>query len=56
LHKLLCLQDNGGFYPVTVSDCISSIDKEAHGRSLKNMERPFIVEDSGTLLRILENN
>lgn len=42
---------NRGFYPVVVSDCVSSMDKEAHERSLKNMERLFVVEDAGTILK-----
>jgi nicotinamidase-related amidase len=47
---------NRGFYPVVVSDCISSMDREAHERSLKNMEKLFIVEKSGTLLKLFENS
>lgn len=42
---------NRGFYPVVVSDCVSSMDREAHERSLKNMGRLFIVEEAGTLLK-----
>ena len=44
---------NRGFYPVVVSDCVSSLDKEAHDRSLQNMARLFIVEDSGSILKAL---
>jgi nicotinamidase-related amidase len=44
---------NRGFYPVVVADCCSSPDKEAHERSLKNMEKLFIVEDSATILKTL---
>lgn len=44
---------NRGFYPVVVADCVSSPDKEAHERSLKNMQRLFIVEDAGTILKTL---
>jgi nicotinamidase-related amidase len=29
---------NRGFYPVVVSDCVSSLDKDRHERSLENME------------------
>ena len=32
---------NRGFYPVVVSDCVSSMDKEAHDRSLQNMAQAF---------------
>jgi nicotinamidase-related amidase len=42
---------NRGFYPVVVSDCVSSMDKEAHARSLQNMARLFIVENSGDILK-----
>lgn len=44
---------NRGFYPVVVSDCVSSMDQEAHDRSLQNMARLFIVEDSGRILKAL---
>jgi nicotinamidase-related amidase len=46
---------NRGFYPVVVSDCVSSMDKEAHERSLKNMDKLFIVEKAGTLLKTIDN-
>jgi len=42
-----------GFYPVVVSDCVSSRDKEAHQRSLTNLEKLVIVENSSTILRSL---
>lgn len=45
-----------GFYPVVVSDCVSSMDKEAHERSLKNMDRLFIVEDAGTILKAFDKS
>lgn len=44
---------NRGFYPVVVSGCVSSMDKEAHERSLKNMERLVIVEGAGAILKAL---
>jgi nicotinamidase-related amidase len=37
---------NRGFFPVVVSDCVSSSDQEAHERSLKNLEKIVIVEKS----------
>lgn len=37
---------NRGFYPVVVSDCVSSMDKDAHERSLKNSARLLIVANS----------
>ena len=42
---------NRGFYPVIVSDCVSSMDKEAHERSLKNMNKMFICENSETIIK-----
>jgi nicotinamidase-related amidase len=44
---------NRGFYPVLVSDCVSSMDKEAHDRSLQNMAKLFIVEHSGSILKAM---
>jgi nicotinamidase-related amidase len=38
---------NRGFYPVVVSDCVSSMNKENHDRSIENMKRMyFICENS----------
>ena len=37
---------NRGFYPIVVSDCVSSMNKEAHERSLKNLDKIVIVEKS----------
>ena len=42
-----------GFYPVVVSDCVSSMDQASHERSLTNMARMLIVEDSGAILKTL---
>jgi nicotinamidase-related amidase len=42
---------NRGFYPVVVSDCVSSLDKEAHERSLKNLAKLLIVQKSVDILR-----
>jgi len=47
---------NRGFYPVVVSDCVSSMDREAHERSLKNMDKLFIIEDAGTILKTFDNS
>jgi nicotinamidase-related amidase len=47
---------NRGFYPVVVSDCVSSMDREAHERSLKNMDKLFIVEKAATLLKTFDNH
>jgi nicotinamidase-related amidase len=42
---------NRGFYPVIVSDCVSSMDKDAHERSLKNLEKLAIVKSSGEIMK-----
>jgi nicotinamidase-related amidase len=42
---------NRGFYPVVISDCVSSSDKDAHERSLKTMAKLFIVETAGNILK-----
>ncbi len=41
---------NRGFYPVVVSDCVSSRDKDAHERSLKNLEKIAVVRNSAEIL------
>ena len=46
---------NRGFYPVVVSDCVSSMDREAHERSLMNMNKLFIVEDANAIIKALGN-
>ncbi len=45
---------NRGFYPVVVSDCVSSFDRDAHERSLKTMTKLFIVKTSGNILKNYE--
>jgi nicotinamidase-related amidase len=42
---------NRGFYPVIVSDCVSSADREAHERSLENMAKLLIVEKSVNIVK-----
>jgi nicotinamidase-related amidase len=46
---------NRGFYPVVVSDCVSSMDKDAHERSLKNLEKIVIVKSAAELLKSIES-
>ncbi len=41
---------NRGFYPVVVSDCVSSPDKAAHERSLENMAKILVVEKSANIV------
>jgi nicotinamidase-related amidase len=41
---------NRGFWPVVVSDCVSSADRESHERSLKNIEKLVIVKSSKEIL------
>jgi nicotinamidase-related amidase len=45
-----------GFYPVVVSDCVSSPDKEAHDRSLKNMDKLMIVRSSSEVMKSLSSH
>lgn len=45
---------NRGFYPVVVSDCVSSMDRDTHQLSLRNMTRLFIVENSGDVLNAIQ--
>ncbi len=42
---------NRGFYPVVVSDCVSSMDKDAHERSLQNLVKVAIVKNSAEILK-----
>ncbi len=41
---------NRGFYPVIAEGCVSSTDKDAHGRSLENMRKMFICENFNTII------
>jgi nicotinamidase-related amidase len=41
---------NRGFYPIVVSDCVSSMDKGAHERSLKNLEKLCVVKKSAEII------
>ncbi len=43
-----------GFYPVVTSDCVSSMDRDAHERSLKNLARVVIVRTSAEIMQSLE--
>jgi nicotinamidase-related amidase len=43
---------NRDFYPVIVSDAVSSSDKDAHTRSLQNMERFLTVASTNELVNI----
>ena len=44
---------NRGFYPVVVSDCVSSMDRDAHERSLKNLEKLVIVKNSAEIVKAI---
>jgi nicotinamidase-related amidase len=43
-----CARDafNRGFYPVVISDCVSSPDKMGHERSLENMKKLVTIINS----------
>jgi nicotinamidase-related amidase len=43
---------NRGFYPVVVSDCVSSPSKEGHDRSLENMKNLMTIINSKELENI----
>jgi nicotinamidase-related amidase len=43
-----------GFYPVVVSDCVSSSDRDAHDRSLKTMAKLLIVEPADNILKNID--
>ena len=34
---------NRGFYPVIITDAVSSFDREAHSRSLENLKNMMIL-------------
>ena len=44
---------NRGFYPLVVSDCVSSMDRNGHERSLETMSKLIIVENSSTILKAI---
>ena len=43
---------NRGFYPVVVSDCVSSLDKDRHVRSLENMKSFITIINSKDLEKV----
>jgi nicotinamidase-related amidase len=45
-----------GFYPVVVSDAVSSMDPNGHERSLITMQNMLIVEESEKIMKILSEN
>jgi nicotinamidase-related amidase len=45
---------NRGFYPIVVSDCVSSMNKEAHESSLKTLNKLIIVENSQNILKNID--
>jgi nicotinamidase-related amidase len=45
---------NRGFYPVVVEDCVSSMDKDVHERSVKTMAKLFIVEKAAYILENID--
>ena len=42
-----------GFYPVVVTDCVSSMNQGAHQRSLANMDRLAILASSAEILKAI---
>jgi nicotinamidase-related amidase len=41
---------NRGFYPIVVSDCVSSTEQGAHERSLKNLDKIAVVKKSAEIM------
>ncbi len=44
---------NKGYLPIIIKDCVSSSDKEAHERSLKNLDKMMVLADSATISKAL---
>jgi nicotinamidase-related amidase len=44
---------NRGFYPVVISDCVSSMDREGHERSLKTLDKVAVVKNAAEILQAL---
>ncbi|BCS91058.1 MAG: isochorismatase [Candidatus Micrarchaeota archaeon] len=44
---------NRGFLPIVLEDCVSSADKEAHERSIKNMSNLLVVTSSSEFINAL---
>ena len=43
---------NRGFFPVIISDAVSSFDKEGHARSLENLKNMMIVLTSDEIISL----
>ncbi|MGC8537639.1 MAG: isochorismatase family cysteine hydrolase [Candidatus Micrarchaeia archaeon] len=44
---------NKGYLPIVIKDCVSSSDKDAHERSLKNLDKMMVLADSDTISNVL---
>jgi nicotinamidase-related amidase len=44
---------NRGYLPIIIKDCVSSSDKEAHERSLKNLDKIMAITDSEEVIEML---
>jgi len=39
--------------PIIIKDCVSSSDKDAHERSLKNLDKIMAITDSSEVMKML---
>jgi nicotinamidase-related amidase len=44
---------NRGYLPIIIKDCVSSSDKDAHERSLKNLDKIMAITDSSEVIKML---
>lgn len=45
---------NKGYMPIIIRDCVSSADKDAHERSLLNLDRMMAIAASGEVINALQ--
>ncbi|MEM0148591.1 MAG: isochorismatase family cysteine hydrolase, partial [Candidatus Micrarchaeaceae archaeon] len=45
---------NKGYMPIIIKDCVSSSDKDAHERSLKNLDKMMVILKSEDIVKALQ--
>jgi len=45
---------NRGYTPIIIKDCVSSSDKEAHERSLMNMDKLMPITEADEVIKVLD--
>ena len=45
---------NRGYMPIIIKDCVSSSDKEAHERSLMNMDKLMPITEADEVIKVLD--